>query len=264
MGRESRFLLAILGLLAGVFIAALVVRLLSPRPPRGAGPDIQLNAAAAVPTPIVSPPDLAPGPRPTPALTPTAGPTATAAAAGGAKSALPLQRPRDLPDLSPVPRAGTQPSATAGEPRDNPSAAPGQARLVSNTEPQPGTPPGNAAPPWERTEPQPIPRPPAAPPPFSQPPAAPAAPPPAVNAASSRPPSAGPPPVVPGENYRVGPDDSWWSIAERAYGDGRYYRSLFAWNRTVQPRVTLAVGTTLEIPPVSRLQLAWPRLVPVD
>ena len=34
---------------------------------------------------------------------------------------------------------------------------------------------------------------------------------------------------VPGETYVTQPGDSWWSLAERAYGDGRLYRAIFAW-----------------------------------
>jgi nucleoid-associated protein YgaU len=60
----------------------------------------------------------------------------------------------------------------------------------------------------------------------------------------------------------VRPGDTWWSIAERAYGDGRLYRALFAWNRTVDPRITLAPGTPLEIPPLPELAAAWPHLLP--
>jgi 5'-nucleotidase len=58
--------------------------------------------------------------------------------------------------------------------------------------------------------------------------------------------------------------DSWWSLAERAYGDGRLYRPLFAWNRSLDPTVSLAPGTRLEIPPLARLAAAWPRLMPRD
>ena len=50
--------------------------------------------------------------------------------------------------------------------------------------------------------------------------------------------------------------DTWWSIAERAYGDGRLYKLLFAWNREIDPRVSLAVGTQLEVPPLNALSTA--------
>ena len=47
MGRESRFMLALLGLLAGVFVAALSLKLFVPRPPRGTGPDIHMTSSTA-------------------------------------------------------------------------------------------------------------------------------------------------------------------------------------------------------------------------
>lgn len=56
--------------------------------------------------------------------------------------------------------------------------------------------------------------------------------------------------------------DSWWSLAERMYGDGRWYRALFAWNRAIDPRVSLVPGTPLELPPLSKLAVAWPGLAP--
>lgn len=56
--------------------------------------------------------------------------------------------------------------------------------------------------------------------------------------------------------------DTWWSIAERAYGDGRLYKPLFAWNRAIDPRVSLAPGTTLEVPPLNSLATAHAGLVP--
>jgi len=56
--------------------------------------------------------------------------------------------------------------------------------------------------------------------------------------------------------------DSWWSIAESAYGDGRLYRAVFAWNRAVDPRVSLAAGTHLQLPPLDKLRAAWPALMP--
>jgi nucleoid-associated protein YgaU len=58
--------------------------------------------------------------------------------------------------------------------------------------------------------------------------------------------------------------DSWWSLAERAYGDGRLYRALFAWNRMIDPRVSLVPGTRLEIPPAAKLGASWPGLLPRD
>jgi len=70
-----------------------------------------------------------------------------------------------------------------------------------------------------------------------------------------------PPPTA---AYVTTPGDSWWDLAERAYGDGRLYRALFAWNRVIDPRVSLTPGTRLEVPPRTRLEAAWPKLMPVD
>lgn len=58
--------------------------------------------------------------------------------------------------------------------------------------------------------------------------------------------------------------DTWWSIAERAYGDGRLYKPLFAWNRSIDPRVSLVPGTALEVPPLNSLATAHAGLVPSD
>jgi nucleoid-associated protein YgaU len=65
-------------------------------------------------------------------------------------------------------------------------------------------------------------------------------------------------------DYVARPGDSWWTLAERVYGDGRFYRALFAWNRAIDPRVSLVPGTTLQLPPADRLRVAWPALVPRD
>jgi 5'-nucleotidase len=79
----------------------------------------------------------------------------------------------------------------------------------------------------------------------------------------STPDRSAPMPVAPVEgSHLVVTGDSWWTLAERAYGDGRLYRALYAWNRTLDPRVALLPGTRLDIPPVERLTAAWPGLVP--
>ncbi|MFM8735882.1 MAG: hypothetical protein ACKOC8_11885 [Pirellulales bacterium] len=73
----------------------------------------------------------------------------------------------------------------------------------------------------------------------------------------------GRPPMIGGAHV-AGPGDSWWSLAEQAYGDGRLYRALFAWNRALDPRVSLVQGTPIEIPTLDKLQAAWPALLPAD
>ena len=72
------------------------------------------------------------------------------------------------------------------------------------------------------------------------------------------------PPPLPGSSYVARPGDSWWSLAEKVYGDGRLYRAVFAWNRTLDPRVSLVAGTPIELPPRDRLEAAWPALMPTS
>ena len=62
--------------------------------------------------------------------------------------------------------------------------------------------------------------------------------------------------------YIARPGDSWWSLAEKVYGDGRLYRAVFAWNRALDPRVSLVAGTAIELPPRDHLEAAWPALMP--
>ena len=61
MGREKTILLGFLGLLAGVFVGALSLKLLVPRPPTGAGPDIRTDVGVVTPQERVEPPVPTPG-----------------------------------------------------------------------------------------------------------------------------------------------------------------------------------------------------------
>jgi hypothetical protein len=56
MGRETRILLGLLGLLAGLFVGVLSLKLLVPRPPAGAGPDVHGDVAFPVRQALVPPP----------------------------------------------------------------------------------------------------------------------------------------------------------------------------------------------------------------
>jgi nucleoid-associated protein YgaU len=196
MGRETKFLLALLGLLAGVFVGVVSLKLFVPRPPDGVGPDVHTDMTAL--------PEL----------------------------------PGDGRDLPPPPGVSEFPQvARPAAPEPAPSATAQTAGVAPLGDPPPalGSPPG-----------QPV-----------------LEPPPAIEKRVS-PPAASLSGPVPGEAYVTRAGDTWWSIAERAYGDGRFYRGLFAWNRAVSPRVTLAAGTRLEVPPVARLAAAWPALAPRD
>lgn len=249
MGRETKYLLALLGLLAGVFLGVVSLKLFVPRPPEGAGPDVHGDIATAEPQTLVEPPELSPPP----VLAASSNLQAQNAPAGSSRF-----RGRDLPA-----EAARDPFVVAAsyEAADQP------------VEPAP-TAPGNMAAPADFAAPR-DPSPPAdllAPPSFER-----AVPPPPAHtdgagAATTAQAPLAPPPFTPdtptpaplGSTYVAQAGDSWWSLAERAYGDGRLYRALFAWNRMREPRVSLAPGTRLEIPPAAELGASWPTLLPRD
>ena len=236
MGRETKILLALLATLAGVFLGVLSMKLLVPRPPVGAGPDVHIDVASAESHQLVDPPAFsAPAPRPAaaePALDEAVPPAPSRYAEGLQESdsgdLLPPPMPLDLPRAAPPATAShaavlsddrsmSFPAATAALPRRDPFVAPAGLQM-----------------------------------PITQPPitmpATPAKPIPAAATAA----------------YVANPGDSWWDLAERAYGDGRLYRALFAWNRVIDPRVSLAPGTRLEVPTRAQLGAAWPRLMPTE
>lgn len=212
MGRETKILLGILGLLAGAFVGVLSMKLLVPRPPSGAGPDIQADVAAAPAHDLVSPPELAVESLPAAGLQ----------AADAAPQSSRFSRP-PLPAGEPA----------AAEPISDPFVAPASFDL--------GAPPAAA----------------------EEPPAAAATTtvmPPQAHTAGPRP--LDDPAPTAAADYVARPGDSWWTLAERVYGDGRFYRALFAWNRALDPRVSLVPGTALQLPPADSLKTAWPALVP--
>lgn len=246
MGREIRILLALLGLLAGVFVGVLSMKLLVPRPPAGAGPDVHADLASNESQDLVEPPrfgmrasDFASAPplTATPPESPAEPPVAT-----GSRFATPTREPATTVTLDPGsstgPRRDPFVAATSFEtPATDPQAVEEPSATAEPSAPAtrfaaPGSLPAETGPqtPFQA----PLPTPPAA---------------------------VGP---MAGAGYVVQEGDSWWSVAERAYGDGRLYRALFAWNRQLNPRVTLAAGTPLEIPSRSRLAVAWPRFMPQE
>ena len=262
MGREIKILLAFLGLLAGAFLGVVSTKLFVPRPPDGAGPDVHAEFDAAEAQSLVEPPDFAQPPAlaaamsGTPPTPPQAAPTQldgdpyasrTSRFNGGDTAA-------DMPHDSYVSRASFD---TAALPPANPAEdllSPPAETITSELSP----PQGLDEPAFLPVSPPAAGEPVAAPPSFDEAPAFAA--PPALDAVSF----SAPPPAAAGDTHVAGPGDSWWSLAERAYGDGRLYRALFAWNRAVNPRVSLVPGTSLEIPPATKLAAAWPSLMPRD
>lgn len=237
MGRETKLLLALLATLAGVFVGVLSMKLLVARPPVGAGPDV--DVAVAEPHELVAPPTLS---------------------AVSAATAADRRRERDVSATGDEQGAGIDPAAAVGDrPRRDPFVAPASfEQPPAGVEPEPEPPnaagrdAGGPRPPSALAAPAPDLPPPGTPVQFPQA-IEPAGTPPQVDVSV---PVRGP--AAP--SYVTAAGDSWWDLAERAYGDGRLYRALFAWNRTLDPRVTLAPGTRLEIPPRERLEAAWPRL----
>ena len=228
-----------LGLLAGVFVGVLSMKLFVPRPPDGAGPDIHTAHEFAETQQVVEPPALA---RPSwdfaaaPPLVSDKAAAATPASdlaaeppvatVSRALAPLPAATGDDLlppPDFAAEPprsRFAVQP-ASAIEPAEHHAAA-----AVGSDADHVGPPSAAAATPPPAQDPfvartawqEPI----AAAPPDAAP----------VAAAES--------PITAGGRHVVQNGDSWWSLAERAYGDGRLYRALYAWNRVLDPRVALA------------------------
>jgi len=260
MGRESKFLLSLLGLLAGIFVTALALRLFIPRPPEGAGPDIHtlsFNPFAET----VPPPDLTPSPekRPLQRVATISDTTQTQTRFQNIEASfepsfeqadqedfsLPAMKIDDPPTLEAVdetPALDSQESGVKQFPDIENKNAPWQIPTAVETLPE--APSATAV---DNVNSQ--------------------LPPQSLPIANSPPQTAITKPMKklsPGMLYDVQEGDSWWQLAETAYGDGRYYRSLFAWNKALEPRVSLSPGTTLEIPQANQLQLAWPRLIPAE
>jgi nucleoid-associated protein YgaU len=248
MGRETKLLLALLATLAGVFVGVLSMKLLVARPPTGAGPDVHVDMAAAEPHELVAPPTLSPQSATVPSST------------------FPGDRRLDSGDVVP----GNDVAQAAAFDREVVDMPPRRDPFVAATsfeQPSPGAERQSEQPPAAeraaaagRTPSASVFAPPASDIPPDVTPAAvgrqaiePAGAPAIADVPVAFPETASP-------RYVTAAGDSWWDLAERAYGDGRLYRALYAWNRVVDPRVTLAPGTRLEIPSRERLEAAWPRL----
>jgi len=203
MGRETTILLTLLGMLAGTFVGVLSAKLLVPRPPQGAGPDVHTAGVIATNSDVVEPPALVIPPAAAEAI--DVKPVVLAVEKDPLVVPVALEEPLSLPP--------TLPKTTA-----SPVAA------------IPPPPPPNRLPP--------------------------------IDSQATQLPSPSKATAATAHLAAVG--DSWWSLAEQAYGDGRLYRALFAWNRTIDARVSLIPGTQIEVPPRSKLAAAWPKLIPPE
>ncbi|MBI3837370.1 MAG: LysM peptidoglycan-binding domain-containing protein [Planctomycetia bacterium] len=63
--------------------------------------------------------------------------------------------------------------------------------------------------------------------------------------------------------YTVQPNDSLWTVSEKVYGTGRYFKAIYEHNRARLPHADrLAVGTVIAVPPVAVLEQNYPSLCP--
>ncbi len=63
--------------------------------------------------------------------------------------------------------------------------------------------------------------------------------------------------------YTVQPNDNYWTISEKVYGSGGYFKAIFENNRRQHPQAQrLQVGEVLNVPDVDTLQKNYPDLCP--
>jgi nucleoid-associated protein YgaU len=88
---------------------------------------------------------------------------------------------------------------------------------------------------------------------------------PAVSAPAAFPLDVSAAPVAAVRPYVVAPNDSFWSIAEKMYGDGSYYRALYAFNSDRYPHAEdVRTGSVIDVPPTNVLKAKFPELVGAD
>jgi nucleoid-associated protein YgaU len=63
--------------------------------------------------------------------------------------------------------------------------------------------------------------------------------------------------------YVVQPDDNYWTISEKVYGTGGYFKAVYEHNRRQRAQSDrLQVGDVLEVPPTATLEQMYPDLCP--
>jgi len=66
-----------------------------------------------------------------------------------------------------------------------------------------------------------------------------------------------------GDQYTVGPNDSFWTISDKAYGSGGYFKALFELNRRrTKDSEDLKVGEVLTVPDEAIIRRMYPDLCP--
>jgi nucleoid-associated protein YgaU len=63
------------------------------------------------------------------------------------------------------------------------------------------------------------------------------------------------------DKVTVAARDSYWSIAQRVYGNGQYFRALHQYNAD-KGITELSAGITISVPPISELEKKHPGLCP--
>jgi nucleoid-associated protein YgaU len=70
-------------------------------------------------------------------------------------------------------------------------------------------------------------------------------------------------PVTQDGKYTIQPNDTLWTVSEKVYGNGRYFKAIAEHNRGKYPHPDrLTVGTVISVPPVATLEQNYPGLVP--
>ncbi|HUY34852.1 MAG TPA: LysM peptidoglycan-binding domain-containing protein [Pirellulales bacterium] len=68
---------------------------------------------------------------------------------------------------------------------------------------------------------------------------------------------------IEGETYTVRPNDNYWTISQRVYGTGSYFKALQEFNRDRYPNPDrLDVGDAVSVPDVAVLEQTYPKLCP--
>jgi len=71
------------------------------------------------------------------------------------------------------------------------------------------------------------------------------------------------PVVVENGKYTVQPNDNYWTVSEKVYGSGGYFKAIHAHNKGRFPKADkLQVGDALDVPPATVLEQNYPELCP--